>query len=221
MAAVRVMKSEDPRATAGRVLGDALRAVLDERGHVRLAIAGGSALSALAPAFEALGEERAAVRLTWVDERCVPVGDAASNRGAAHGSLGEQRPGEELPLWLDEESPAEALARVRAGLSARFDDQLDVTLLGMGGDGHIASLFVGRTVVDDRVAYIADSPKPPPERMTLTRALLASATTHVLLATGEGKRDALRRLVAGDLSLPAAGLDGLVLVTDIDLETTS
>ncbi len=210
--------SEDPVAAASAQLAGHLRARLERAEHVRLAVAGGSALAALGPALEVLGEDCARLRLTWVDERCVPVADDASNRGATHRALaGLAPPSMELPLWLDEENVEEALSRVRHGLKTHFDDALDVTLLGMGADGHIASLFVGRAVDADRVAHIPDSPKPPPRRMTLTRALLSTASAHVLLAKGESKRAALRRLMTGDERLPAAGLTGLSVVTDLDL----
>lgn len=218
---MRVVQSDEPTGAASEELVAALNSILTEREHVRVAVAGGSALAALAPALEALGAARARIRLTWVDERCVPVADAESNRGTAVARWADRGPGETLPLWLDGETVDAALTRVRAGLATRFEDGLDVTLLGMGGDGHIASLFVGRRVDADRVAHVPDSPKPPARRMTLTRDLLATATTHVLLAKGEGKRDALTRLLAGDSTLPATGLPGLVLVTDLDLEMTT
>ena len=66
--------------------------------------------------------------------------------------------------------------------------------------------------------HVTASPKPPPERITLTRAFLGRARHTVLLAAGEGKRSALERLNAGDTSLPAHGLPGLTLVTDLTLE---
>ena len=214
---VRVTRSDDPVAAAGDELAGHLVRHLEHHEHVRLAIAGGSALKALAPALAKIGDLRSRVRMTWVDERCVPLEDPASNRGAAHRALEELLPHEELPLWLDGEEVDQALVRVRGGLADRFQNRLDITLLGMGGDGHIASLFVGGVHAGDRVIHIADSPKPPPRRMSLTRGLLATADTHVLLATGEGKRDALTRLLADDDQLPAVGLRGLSLITDLDL----
>ncbi|NNL66442.1 MAG: 6-phosphogluconolactonase, partial [Myxococcales bacterium] len=88
-----------------------------------------------------------------------------------------------------------------------------------GEDGHVASLFPGRAVPRGAsVAFVADSPKPPAERVTLTRALLESARTSVLVAAGEAKRAALERLLTGDPELPAQGLPGLVVVTDLELE---
>jgi 6-phosphogluconolactonase len=157
----------------------------------------------------------ARTRLTWVDERCVPVASADSNRGAVlrSGALATA-PAVTLGLVEDGESVAQSLVRVDAALRDDFADGLDVTLLGIGPDGHIASLFPGRPWGDGRVLHVADSPKPPPSRLTLTRRLLATAPVHVLMAGGEAKRDALLRLSRADPSLPATGLAGLVIVTD-------
>ena len=71
---------------------------------------------------------------------------------------------------------------------------------------------------DARVAFVADSPKPPRERITLCPRMLGSARQAVLLATGEDKRSALLRLRAADPALPATALRGLVVVTDLDLD---
>jgi 6-phosphogluconolactonase len=215
----------DPVAMAGEMLAGALRAAMYETELVRLAIPGGSALAALGPARAALGRDFARVQLTWVDERCVPASDADSNRGAAEragllGDDGAAAPRHVVPLYLDDESPRDAALRAEDELSALFDSALDVTLLGMGEDGHVASLFPGRFErrVEGCVAHVGDSPKPPPRRMTLTWPMLATSRTTILLAHGEAKRAALQRILAGDPGLPAVGLPGLVVVTDLQLE---
>ena len=216
-ATLRVERSDDPVGAAATALAHRLETELSERGRVRLAIPGGSALDALAPARDALGDRWSAVQLTWVDERCVPASDPESNRGEAtrRGLLEPPAPRDVLPLFEDDEAPEAAVKRSRAALAARFESGLDVLLLGMGEDGHIASLFPSLPLPEDGdVAWVRDSPKPPADRITLTPRLLATARTSVLLATGKGKREALARLVAGDASLPASGLRGLHVVTD-------
>jgi 6-phosphogluconolactonase len=222
--------SHAPDLEAARRLVAALVEADRANGSARLAIAGGSAVRALRAAREELpAGVWSRVRLTWVDERCVPFGSADSNRGEAHrsGALFEGAPpAVELPLFFDGETVVQSLSRARAALHEVFGGALDVTLLGMGPDGHIASLFPGQDALTHEhegalVLHVADSPKPPPSRLTLTRSLLATAKTHVLLAVGEGKREALERLISGDPALPAAGLSGLVVVTDVDLGSSS
>jgi 6-phosphogluconolactonase len=95
---------------------------------------------------------------------------------------------------------------------------LDALLLGMGEDGHIASLFPDRpwaTTAD--VFAVLDSPKPPPRRITLALPLLAAVPAGVLVAAGAGKLEALKRLAGGDPALPAIALRGLTVITDQDL----
>lgn len=223
----RVIRSDDPVWLAATRLADAVAAVDRARGATRLAIPGGSALEVLKPAREALGGIWSRVRLTWVDERCVSEHEDASNRGTAYrrGILDEKDPpADELPLHLDGESGETSVVRVEAGITRRFDDALDVVLLGMGADGHVASLFPGfAPPAGARVAYVRCAPKPPAERITLTQRLLATAGGVVLVATGETKRAALERLVRGDPELPArallaaVGAGVLTVVTDLSL----
>ena len=215
---LRLVRAERPIDAAAALLAEAIEASHERNGSARVAIPGGSAVLALAPTRALVPPDAwKRVRLTWVDERCVPLASPDSNRGAAlkNGPLGVAS---ELALVLDGESPATSVARVEQALRASFEGALDVTLLGMGEDGHIASLFPGHAWATDALAaHVAESPKPPKDRITLTRTILATARTSILLAAGEGKRAALERLVRGDASLPAHGLPGLVVVTDLAL----
>lgn len=91
-------------------------------------------------------------------------------------------------------------------------DEFDLVMLGMGPDGHVASLFPGfpQLDVDDRIAVpVTDSPKPPPERVSLTFPALNRARAVWFLVTGDGKAEAVRRALAdeGDLhDTPARGI---------------
>ncbi|MCP3917685.1 MAG: 6-phosphogluconolactonase [bacterium] len=215
------VRTDDPFSVAAEILADVVEEIAEERGRARLALPGGSAAEAVPLAFALLrgrGFDFGRLALTWVDERCVPKASPDSNRGA---QPFEPAPGYELPLFLDGETPPDAVARVAADLDERFAGGLDVTLLGMGGDGHVASLFVGRDWPSELVAHVADSPKPPPDRITLTRAVLNTARITLVVVAGEEKRDALVRLRAKDPALPACGLPGLVVVTDLDLSENS
>lgn len=95
-----------------------------------------------------------------------------------------------------------------AGDSARFP-VFDLILLGIGPDGHTASLFPGHELLteEDRwVAYLDDSPKPPPRRITLTYPVINHASKVAFVATGEGKQDVLATIMdePAGLSLPAS-----------------
>ena len=234
--AFELVVASDPIAQAGGWLADCLRRLAARPGEaeIRLAIPGGSALAAVAHAASDLGELWRRVALVWVDERCVPVASRDSNRGEAmrlgilspESGISARRappvsPARVLPLFEDGEAPEAALTRIGRRYVDEFRGGLDVALLGMGEDGHVASLFPGReSSRNGFVAFIPDSPKPPARRITLTRAALASAAHTLLLATGEPKRSALERLCAGDPALPATGLPGLVVVTDLVLTSS-
>lgn len=205
----------DPVVAAAEALTAALRDVLAREVRVRLAVPGGSALKALGPARLALGNDWSRVALTWVDERVVPFDSPDSNRGEAYRSGALDRatgPGIELPLVETGEAADEAVRRVTEGFRADFGAGLDVLLLGMGGDGHVASLFPDRAAPSGLVAHVPDSPKPPASRLTLTYEALGTASTSLVLATGAGKAEAIARLCGG--ALPASRLRGLAVYTD-------
>lgn len=233
-AVLEIVVSPDPVAHAAGWLVERIRllATRSAKAEIRLAIPGGSALAAVARAAPELGDVWRRVALTWVDERCVPMASPESNRGEAirqgvaplasglpASAARSVSPARVLPLFEDGEMPEAALARVERRYVDEFVGGLDVVVLGMGDDGHVASLFPGRPERSpDFVAFVADSPKPPAHRITLTRRALASAAHTLLFATGEGKRSALQRLRAGDPALAASGLPGLVVVTDLQLD---
>lgn len=219
---VKLVIAQAAQREAGRLLAEAITLADAATRAPRLAIPGGSAVEAVRSLRESLAPDVwNRLRLTWVDERCVPFSDPDSNRGSAvrAGILTDAQPvAFELPLWRDDDTPDRALARLGRQLEEHFDRRLDVLLLGLGEDGHIASLFPKHRALraTGGAAYVDDSPKPPPRRITLTLDLLGTARTTVLLVTGEKKRDALERLLAGDVSLPVNSLPELTIVTDLE-----
>ena len=176
---------------------------------------------------EDLAEQWSRIALTWVDERCVAIESDDSNRaeaarcgllGRASNSASAMSPALILPLFENGETPERAVSRTSHAFGEQFSNRIDVALLGMGADGHIASLFPGRThPADQMVIHVRDSPKPPADRISLTRAALETAEVVILIASGESKRDALTGLISGDATLPAQGLPGLTVVTELEL----
>lgn len=192
----------------------------------RVALSGGSALKVAQRAFGALpADVMARARVTYADERDVPFEHTDSNAGQAHAlGLFARPPAVELRLTRHEHEPSDAwLARLGARFRATadaggFDGGLDVCLLGLGEDGHIASLFPGLAWEGEGGAtfvYVTRSPKSPAQRVTFARSALASCEAHVMFAQGDGKRHALARMRDADSALPAVGLRGLTVVTDV------
>ena len=217
------IRSSQPTLEAGRRLAEMLAEIDARRGCARLAIPGGSALAALGDARRVLDPGVwCRLTLTWVDERCLPFAHADSNLGAAYRAKALDAafpPAVELPLVLDGEAPAASCARVEAALRQDFGGALDALLLGLGEDGHIASLFPGHPwqPAPALVQPVSDSPKPPSDRISLCPAILGTASHVLLLAVGEGKRAALARVQSGDPLLPTSFLPYLTIVTDLDL----
>jgi len=222
VAELQVLCTPEPIREAARLLVQRLGEIVEQNGLVRLAIPGGSALEVFAAARRALDPAHwKRLRLTWVDERRVSFDHPDSNRGDAyrrHVLDPTDPPGVELPLFRDGELGEEACQRVEEGLEVDFRGGLDLLLLGMGEDGHIASLFPGGhwLPAPARVQAVEDSPKPPPQRISLSQSFLAATPEALLVVTGEGKRKALGRLLQGDPLLPASALPCLTVVTDLD-----
>lgn len=217
MADVTLLGSERPLELAADLVSEALERVGP---GARLGIPGGSALAVLKLVRESVSPELwASLRLTWVDERLVRFDDAQSNRGEAYrsGALTKERPVRlELPLVLDGETADAAVERVTEAFARDFQGGLDVALLGLGEDGHVASLFPGHVTLAETapVLSVTGSPKPPAERVTLGLSVLARpAVDRYVLAVGATKRDAVMKLVAGD-DIPAARLGAVTVVTD-------
>ncbi len=206
---MEILRHSDAEGAARRAA-----ALMADPEIVNLVLAGGSTPKA---AYELLGGLRSdwsAVHLWYGDERCVPPDDEDANHRMASRAL--DAPGatwHRMPAELGPDEAAAAYAEEIGGVT------LDLTLLGMGEDGHTASLFPGNRALDvDGVAVgVRNSPKPPPDRVSLTLDFLNASKRIVLLVAGEGKAEALATVLAGPHpDVPSSLLDRsrLTIVAD-------
>ena len=179
----------------------------ERRGVAHLGLSGGGTPELT---YRRLGEDPQALAQTeiwFADERCVPPQDEQSNYRLAAATLLEPAaiPQQLIHRMQGELGPARGAeqyeAELLAGPTPAADrvPVLDVIVLGIGPDGHIASLFPGARTLDAGQGAlclgVSDSPKPPPERITLSLAVLRAARGCLLLATGASKADAVAAML--------------------------
>jgi 6-phosphogluconolactonase len=177
---------EDVAAAAAAEIAEAIRG-----GARTLVLAGGTTPRRCYELLAGLEVEWGRVTILFGDERCVPASHADSNyRMAREALLDQVAPAtvHRIPGELGPDEAAAAYARVVAGLAP-----LDVVVLGVGEDGHTASLFPGDAALTAKgwAVGVHNSPKPPPERVTLTLQALRGAHRVIILATGAGKAQAV------------------------------
>ncbi|WP_295540002.1 6-phosphogluconolactonase [uncultured Thiohalocapsa sp.] len=203
-------------AEAARLILEAGADAITARGAFRLVLAGGSTPLA---AYRLLAQAQAhwsRWHLYHGDERCLPPDAPERNSRAADEAWLAQIP---IPRQQVHVIPAEQGAEAA---SAAYEPVVaeavpfDLVLLGMGEDGHTASLFPGHEVCPGPLVMpVHDAPKPPPNRVSLTPSALCRSRRMLVLATGTGKQAAVARWQAGE-GLPVArvavGGNALVLL---------
>ncbi|HEX3335363.1 MAG TPA: 6-phosphogluconolactonase [Jatrophihabitans sp.] len=228
---VVIVESADRLAasSADRVvqtLGEALR----ERPVAHLVVTGGGileqVLSALAAPQRRAAIEWRRVHVWWGDERYVPANSDERNDGPAWTKLFEhvdidpaklhRMPASDVGFGEDAEAAADSYAAELAAEAGAEDiPTFDVILLGVGPDGHCASLFPGHPALQEMTASVIAvhaSPKPPPTRLSLTFRALDAANEVWFIAAGDGKADAVARAVGGAPreEVPSAGPRGRI-----------
>ena len=189
---------------ASYVTGLAKAAVV-ARGRFTFAVSGGHTPWAMFAALRAEAMPWADVELFQVDERVAPDGDPDRNLTHLQQSIGDA-PARVHPMPVSDPDLDAAAAAYATVLPQRFD----LVHLGLGPDGHTASLVPGDPVLGVTDALVAATqPYQGHRRMTITYPALTRADQLLWLVTGADKRDALARLLAGDESIPA----GRVLAT--------
>jgi len=198
--------AEDLARQAAEQMAAAIDLALDQRERAQIALAGGETPRA---AYRQLAD----MRLPWDrvdvllgDERWVPASDSASNARMLRETLLASAPGSHAsfhPVPTELASPelsagayGDLLGQLCRGTPPRFD----LVLLGLGDDGHTASLFPGTAApfVTDRPVTLGEGKGLP--RITLTAPVLSAAEQVIFLVSGAGKQEALRRLLDSDES---------------------
>lgn len=225
MTAPRVEVHADPAELATAAAGELLHRLAEAQAAGRepqIALTGGSIAQAVHRELARLSPGSAVdwgrVVVWWGDERFVapdsPDRNAAQVRADFLDAVGvDPAKVHEMPSTGDAPDVDAAAAAYSATLRAHGAGEFEVLMLGVGPDGHIASLFPGHPAleVDDRVAVgVIGSPKPPPERVSLTFAALNRSRAVWFLVSGEAKAEAVSRALAGDdvHRTPAAGVTG-------------
>ena len=188
-----------PGDVAGVALHDAIAAVLARTDRCSVALAGGTTPK-VAYAHLVQLDARAAKKLLprvdfyFGDERCVAADHADANYKMARAALGADAKLQRIEgERKDRDEAARAYERV-------LPAALDILVLGIGEDGHTASLFPGSPALSEktrRVVAIDGAPKPPPERITITPVAIEAARRIIMIATGAAKAEPVQRAIEG------------------------
>jgi 6-phosphogluconolactonase len=217
--------ADDAAAQAARMIANSLRDAIAARGRASVAFSGGTTPWAMLRVLATAKVQWELVDIFQVDERSAPAGDPDRNATHIEAALVRPAPVPKSrwhPIPVEEPDPASAarhyertLHDVVGGVMA---GAIDVVHLGLGDDGHTASLVPGDPVlgVTDRLVAPTTTAYQGHRRVTLTFPAINAARTVVWLVAGAGKGEMLRRLVAGDPTIPAGRVlqDRAVVVCD-------
>jgi 6-phosphogluconolactonase len=185
--------------SAARRLVAEIRRVLESQERCSLALAGGSTPR---PVYERLaaelpdGDRWSRIDVFFGDERCVPPGDPASNYRMAQEALLDRVPVAASQVHrMEGERPDHDEAA--SAYEAVLPDRLDLLVLGLGVDGHTASLFPGASSLAEtrRRVLAVRAPRPPLDRLTITPPVILDAWLTLVLVAGADKADALARAI--------------------------
>ena len=208
MGAHRLEVLEDADAVHRRgaeVIAEAARADIAERGHFALAVSGGRDPWSMFSQLEEFDLDWREIEIFQVDERVAPAGSDERNLTHLVESLSIGAQGSIRPMPVTDEDLDAAADRYAASLP----EPLDLAHLGLGPDGHTASLVPGDPVLEvtDKRVAVTSGEYQGVRRMTLTYPELHRTRRLLWVVTGEEKVDALAKLLARDPSIPAGRVD--------------
>jgi 6-phosphogluconolactonase len=212
--------ADDAAAQAARIIANSIRDAVGERGRAGVAFSGGTTPWTMLRALVGAGIDWELVDVFQVDERVVPRGDP--DRNATHIEstlvrLAAVQKSRWHPIPVEIPDPAGAARSYERTLRDAVDGVLDIVHLGLGDDGHTASLVPGDPVLGVTDRLVAPTAEyQGHRRVTLTYPALNAARSIVWLVAGAGKGEMLRRLVAADATIPAGRVlqDRAVVVCD-------
>ncbi len=180
-----------------------------EKGHCNLGLAGGNTYREVYKMLAEYEEEVAwnKVHFFWGDERCVPITHKDSNAAMVYDTLLNEIPvpSENIHIIHGEKEPELALGNYMRILSDYFgtDKGLDILLLGLGADGHTASLFPDNPVleVNDKPVSYVNVPELNTHRITLTAPFLNRSENIIFVSTGKAKAKAVSEVIEGERNI--------------------
>jgi 6-phosphogluconolactonase len=194
-----VIEAAELPSRAAEKLADVLCEAVRSGGRACIALAGGTTPRAVHEALATLPDiPWESVHVFFGDERCVPAEHPDSNYRMAKESLLDRVPIPSSQIHRPDADRADRDAAARA-YEAILPAVFDLVVLGIGEDGHTASLFPDSPALNERERRCIPvlGPKPPPERLTLTPPVLEAARAAIVLAVGAGKAEAVARALEG------------------------
>lgn len=199
--------SEAVAQEACQLILQAASQAISDRGQFRIVLAGGSTPERAYQLLSKAESQWEHWHIYFGDERCLPPDDPERNSDMAARTLTDH-----VPIPSDQVHPIQAELGAKAAAQAYekvIGDALpfDLVLLGMGEDGHTASLFPGHELPQDALVLpVRNAPKPPPDRVSLSPEALGSCRELLFLITGAGKKTAVNAWRDGT-ALPIAGIN--------------
>lgn len=209
--------AEVAQSAGARILAAAEQAIAD-RGEFKLVLAGGSTPEKIYNLLSQAQTDWSKWKIYYGDERCLPADHADRNSIMATRALlsAVSIPAAQIYPIAADLGPVQGAAQYAEIVSKALP--FDMVLLGMGEDGHTASLFPGHVHDQNELTHaVYNSPKPPPERVSISAKALADTHDLLFIITGAGKRDAVQAWLNGE-NLPVATVKPPVVDVYIDNE---